>query len=283
MIQDIAPHVFHNEFSHRPPQPTDRILCYEADTVLAREQDGVLALPTLSDLPGVTADRLQFLFTLDEAGYYLLTDGLSAIPAGFAPVGSRSYRDMGPGETAFACGVGESLHRWYAGNRFCGRCGKPMEPSEIERAMVCPACKNTVYPKICPAVIVAITDGERLLLTKYAGRAFTRYALVAGFAEIGEGIEETVRREVLEEVGLELTDLRFYKSQPWVFTDSLLLGFYARLGGDDTVTLQESELAEGTWFTRDNLPHDHTNISLTGEMIEAFRHGRDPYSLEKRK
>ena len=133
----------------------------------------------------------------------------------------------------------------------------------------------TVYPKISPAVIVAVTDGDRLLLTKYAGREFKRYALVAGFNEIGESIEDTVRREVMEEVGLKVKNLRFYKSQPWVFTDSLLMGFFCELDGDNKITLQEDELAEAEWFERQDLPDDHSGISLTGEMIEVFRRGEE--------
>lgn len=282
MIQDIAPHIFENTYSHRAPTAMDAVLFYEGDSVLARVADGILTLPTVADFPDAQPEKLQFLFLEDQVGYYLL-EAACAAPEGFSPVSTRDYRNMAPQETAFACAVGDSLRRWYRANRFCGRCGGPMEKSEMERAMVCPACNNTVYPKICPAVIVAVTDGERLLLTKYAGRAFTRYALVAGFAEIGESIEDTVHREVLEEVGLRLKDLRFYKSQPWVFTDSLLMGFYARLDGAGTVTLQESELAEGTWFARSELPDDHNGISLTGEMIETFRSGLDPYSLERLK
>ncbi|MBQ1409866.1 MAG: NAD(+) diphosphatase [Oscillospiraceae bacterium] len=182
---------------------------------------------------------------------------------------------MGPKEAVFAAAVSESLHRWYGANRYCGRCGQPMQDSETERARVCPACGLTVYPKICPAVIVAVTDGDRLLLTKYQGRAFRRYALVAGFAEIGEPIEDTVRREVLEETGLRVKQIRFYKSQPWVFTDSLLLGFWCELDGSDAVTVQESELSEARWHHRDEIPEDYSGISLTGEMIDAFRQGKE--------
>ena len=172
-----------------------------------------------------------------------------------------------------AAAAGESLYRWYSSQRFCGRCGRPMEKSEIERAMVCPACGNTVYPKICPAVIVAIHDGDRLVLTRYKDRPFKHYALVAGFNEIGESIEETVHREVLEETGLLVKNLRFYKSQPWVFTDTLLFGFFAELDGSDKITVQEDELAEAGWFHRSEIPEDQSRISLTGEMMEQFRKG----------
>ena len=139
--------------------------------------------------------------------------------------------------------------------------------------MVCPACGNTVYPKICPAVIVAIHDGDRLVLTKYKDRPVKHYALVAGFNEIGESIEETVHREVLEETGLRVRNLRFYKSQPWVFTDTLLFGFFAELDGSDKITVQEDELSEAGWFHRSEIPEDRTHLSLTGEMMEQFRKG----------
>lgn len=274
MIQDIFPHRFENAFTHRPPQPEDFVLAYDGDRVLLSCADDI-AFPTVSQIDG----PLQYLFTLDDRGFYLLEASGPQAPDGFAYVSSRDYRGRGPLELCYACAVGESLHRWYRSNRFCGYCGHAMEKSGTERAMVCPACGNTVYPKICPAVIVGVCDGDRLLLTKYNGRVTKQYALVAGYAEIGETIEETVRREVYEEVGLKLGQLRFYKSQPWVFTDTLLMGFYAQLHGDDAIRLQEEELSLGQWFHRSDLPDDHSGISLTGEMIETFRQGRDPFSL----
>ena len=211
---------------------------------------------------------------MDGRGYLLWEGQPPAAPAGYDYRPTRPLRDLRPDETLFALGAGESLWRWYEANRFCGHCGAPMAHGTSERSQVCPRCGQTVYPKICPAIIAAVYDGDRLLLTRYRGRPFTRYALVAGFNEIGESIEDTVRREVMEEVGLRVKNLRFYKSQPWVFTDSLLMGFFAQLDGPDAITLQEDELSEAAWFDRRNIPTDHSGISLTGEMIEYFRaHG----------
>ena len=144
--------------------------------------------------------------------------------------------------------------------------------------MRCPACGNLVYPTISPAVIVAVTHGDRLLLTKYSPKnrpgSTRNYALIAGFAEIGEPLEDTVRREVMEEVGLPVKNLRFYKSQPWSFSGCLLSGFYCDLDSEDeTVTLQEDELGEGIWFDRAELPEGVSPISLTWEMIDRFRRG----------
>ena len=116
-------------------------------------------------------------------------------------------------------------------------------------------------------------NGDRLLLTRYRGRAFQKYALIAGFHEIGETIEDTVRREVMEETGVRVKNLRFYKSQPWVYSDSLLMGFIAELDGPDKITMQEDELSEAAWFRRSDIPAEHSHISLTGEMIERFRQG----------
>ena len=148
-----------------------------------------------------------------------------------------------------------------------------MKHSDKERMLYCEACGFQTYPTISPCVIVAVHDGERLLLTKYAGREYTRYALIAGFAEIGESLEQTVQREVKEEVGLKVKNLKFYKSQPWPFTDTILAGFFAELDGDDTITLDEEELSVGVWMNRDEIAPEELKISLTGEMIEAFRTG----------
>ena len=130
-----------------------------------------------------------------------------------------------------------------------------------------------VYPKICPAVIIGVTDGSRILMSKYAGRTYKKYALLAGFAEIGETLEQTVKREVMEEVGLKVKNIRYYKSQPWSFSDTLLTGFYCDLDGDGTVTLDREELALAEWFEREEIPDVTSTESLTNEMIMRFKNG----------
>ncbi len=185
-------------------------------------------------------------------------------------------RTVGPREAAFAGVTGLQLASWYRTRRFCPACGSPMLHDERERMMRCPACGQTEYPKICPAVIVAVTDEDRILLTRYANGTTKNYALVAGFAEIGETIEGTVRREVMEEVGLKLKNLRYYKSQPWSFTDTLLMGFFAEVDGSTEITLQLEELSVGNWCTRDVVPEDD-GISLTREMTGVFKHRGLPF------
>ena len=290
MLQDFNIR-YDNAFRRPAPNEDSLALLYHGDAVFAQAAIGCLNLPVFADLsPDVRALPWRYGFSLGEQTVFLADgDELSGEhaasddgrrdmnaadrEAALRFVSSKELRSMGPKEAVFAAAVGESLHRWYGATRFCGRCGKPMRDSDTERARVCPACALTVYPKICPAVIVAVTDGDRLLLTKYRGRAFKRYALVAGFHEIGETIEDTVRREVFEETGLRVKNLRYYKSQPRVFTDSLLLGFFCELDGSDKITLQENELSEAGWYHRTEIPDDYSSISLTGEMIGSFRAG----------
>ena len=158
-----------------------------------------------------------------------------------------------------------------------------MEEHKKERALICPSCGKISYPQICPSVIVAIIDKQqdkekdRILMTKYAGShsSFRRYALVAGYNEIGESLEDTVRREVLEEVGLKVKNIRYYKSQPWSFSGALLVGFSCEAEGDTQVVLDREELSAADWFYRNDMPKDRSDaeISLTGEMMQAFEDG----------
>ena len=142
--------------------------------------------------------------------------------------------------------------------------------------MRCPTCGNMIFPRISPAAIIAVCDGDRLVLSKYAGRAYTRFALIAGFLEIGETAEEGVAREVMEEVGLKVKNIRYYKSQPWGIAGNLLLGYFCDLDGDDTIRIDENELSEAGWYDRNALPAKDDGISLTREMIRIFSEGKEP-------
>jgi NAD+ diphosphatase len=123
-------------------------------------------------------------------------------------------------------------------------------------------------------VIIAIVDGDRILLTRYSRGCYRRHSLVAGFVEIGETLEDAVRREVMEEVGLHVKDIRYCESQPWPFSSSLIAGFFADVDGDPTVHLNtdgQDELAEGVWVSRDELVMEDSGLSLTWDMIRKFR------------
>ena len=190
---------------------------------------------------------------------------------GFDFVGVNSFRKAEPKAQAFAAITAFHIYGWYRDNHFCGRCGKPTIHDDRERMLKCPSCGNMIYPKICPAVIVAVTDHDRILLTKYAGRTYRNYALIAGFNEAGETLEQTVKREVMEETGLKVKNIRYYKSQPWGFSGSLLFGLFAEAEGDLTIYRQEDELAEAMWVPAEEIVLDIEEISLTREMMQVFQ------------
>ncbi|NMA68796.1 MAG: NAD(+) diphosphatase [Desulfitobacterium sp.] len=276
MIQDIEPRIFNNAFKNKKAEPHDLFLAYDGDTVLVREDKEKLWYPSFADFKEEypeLPDESQFLFSIDDINYYLVEKkGLDTVP-GWSYVTTNRFRTELKYWRSFAGVVGWQLNRWYENHRFCSRCSKELVHSQKERMLYCKACGFQVYPVISPCVIVGVYNGDKLLLTKYAGRAYRRFALIAGFAEIGETLEQTVHREVQEEVGLKVKNLQFYKSQPWPFTDTLLVGIFAELDGEDTITIQEDELSLAVWVPREDIPPAESNISLTSEMMEAFRKG----------
>ena len=272
MIQEIYPHVFHKEFEAREPSYDDICFVCRQDTLLLKQENGILHLPTIREL-GLDPKDCRSLFQQDETWYTMLKHRDVDPPEGYEYYTKHQYREFGPFEKLWPTAVAGSLNRWYTANRFCGYCGNKMEDKGDQLALICPCCGKKIRPKIQPAVIAGIRHGDRILLTRYNGPASKRVALVAGYNEIGESLEDTLRREVMEEVGLKVKNIRYYKSQPWVITDSVMVGFYCDLDGEDAITLQESELSMGTWVKREDLPPDTTHLSLTAEMIEQFRLG----------
>ncbi len=263
VIQDIAA-PFDNRFRPCAPVPGDAVICFREDAVLFSEEDGMIRFPSVGEAvtPGVS------LFALGGRRYFLGEaepfDGYS-----YRPV--SDLRRIGPREEAFAGVTALHLYRWYRDHRFCGRCGQPMRHSKTERAMVCD-CGNTVYPTIAPAVIVGVRSGDRICLTKY-NRGYAHWALVAGYTEIGETPEQTVEREVMEETGLRVKNIHYYKSQPWGLSGSLLLGYFCDVEGDDTIRVDHDELKEGRWFTAEEIDFPDDHFSLTREMIGVFKRG----------
>ena len=277
MIQEIAPHRYDNAFaSRREPENTDAVLYFEGNQVLLREGD-LISFPTVGEICEEGPERrgfLIYLFSIDGTAYYLLPLEKTPELSGYQMAPADRFRYGKPEWLGFAGITATQLYRWICDHRFCGKCGKPMRPSEEERAFCCDSCGSVVYPKISPAVIVAVTDGDRLLMSRYARGAYRNYALIAGFVEIGETFEDCVRREVMEEVGLRVKNIRYYKSQPWAFSDTEMVGFTAELDGDDTICLEEEELCEAGWFTRDEIVEYGPYISVGHEMMKAFKDGK---------
>ena len=279
MLQDLAFGHLENEFRNITAMAEDIILCFhEGKVLLCRGADDSLTLPTLSKIPDwETGVAPRYIFRMQERNYFLWMDDAPACPdGGFAYEPARQLRQLKSKEVCFAVLTAWHLYNWYRANRICGCCGTPTVHDDKERMLRCPSCGNMIFPRISPAVIVAVTDGDRILLSKYAGRAYTHYALLAGYTEIGETIEQTVHREVMEEVGLRVKNLRYYKSQPWGVDGNVLMGFFCDVDGSDQVHIDENELAMAAWYPRDALPAHDDGISLTREMIRVFEEGKEP-------
>ncbi len=201
-----------------------------------------------------------------------LPEGVSfhAVRALFAELPELTLHLVG---RALACVEFEQNHR------FCGRCSTPTTkgpsaeaalPGEpAERVRICPSCGLTFHPRIPPAVIVLVEQADRLLLARGANFPAGRFSAVAGFVEIGESLEEAARREVQEEVGVQITDLRYFSSQPWPFGHSLMIGFHARYESGE-LRPDGVEIVEADWFRRDALPLLPPPISIARRLIEEF-------------
>lgn len=275
MLQDIQPYKYQNEFLIKTPSKEDYILIFDDNHICLCNQNK--SFPTFDDIQkscdqnDLNADNFVYIFSIDQHNFFLgMNLNIDSIKNIYKE-NTQIFRIMEPKWMSFAGVTGSQLFRWYHEHGYCGKCGNPLEKSITERALTCKCCKLTIYPKISPAVIVGITNGDKLLMSTYANRTYKRYALIAGFTEVGETLEDTVKREVMEEVGLNVKNIRYYKNQPWSFSDSLLIGFFAELDGSDVIKIDENELSEARWFHRDEIPESDSDISLTSEMIEAFR------------
>ena len=277
MFQDIAPHHLSIAYTPRMPQVGDYLIFIQDDSILLLKNDAQ-SLPQYGIEPFRNIDDKDFifLFSMDEIAFFYASCDYQVDEK---TMGHRIsiLRTIEPAWLGFATTTAYHLAYWYDTHQYCGRCMTPMEDVTIERALQCPACNVIEYPKICPVIIAGITDGDWILLTKYATGEYQRYELVAGFAEISETLEHAVLREVMEEVGLEVQNLQYYKSQPWGFSQSLLVGFFVEGDRTKKITIDSNELKEAVWCHRDELPHDDDSaLSLTWDMIEAFRRGWKP-------
>lgn len=274
MIQDIQPHKYDNQYRPCPPDRESYALYYENHAALLKKQPDRIDFPRFKDLERLNEDIYEdaiYLFTIDEERYYLVKDINRERLSEYTMENTEIFRFAEPQYLAFAGITGYQLYNWYRTRKYCGCCGSRMKHDAKERMMYCEKCHNMEFPKICPAVIIGVTDGDRILMSKYAGRTYKKYALLAGFTEIGETLEETVQREVMEEVGLKVKNIRYYKSQPWSFSDTVLMGFYCDLDGEDQIELDREELALAEWFERDEIPVEPSRDSLTNEMIMKFK------------
>jgi len=193
-------------------------------------------------------------------------------PNGFKFVSLRDLFSISDEETSSHAAYAVQISEFNLDNRYCGRCGSNTHESSIERARICDSCGFIVYPKICPAIIVLIKKGDCILLARSPGFTTDMYSIIAGFVEAGETIESTVLREVKEEVGIAIKNLRYYASQSWPFPHSLMIGFVADHESGE-IEIDNHEIEDAGWFSTYSMPLLPGPYSIAGKMIEAFIRG----------
>ncbi len=290
MIQDLDFGKLDNQYRPITPNDDDIIVCAQGNKLLAAcDENDILTLPTWKQVQQWSAadngwkqwgdEPLRYAFSLQGQNYFLWM-GEAGHPGdeSFKYEGTRYYRQLPSKNICFALMTAWHLFTWYRANRFCGSCGAPTVHDDKERMMRCPECGSMIFPRISPACIIALTNGDKIMLAQHAALKTKRYGLLAGFIEIGETAEEAVAREVMEEVGLKVKNIRYYKTQPWGIVGNLSLGYFCELDGDDQVSLDENELASAEWHHRDSIPPEAADdgISLTREMIRVFSEGKEP-------
>lgn len=244
--------------------------------LVAEDQRQAAILRGDPDDPGLEVGARQYLGRLDGKPLWALAAPAgAAAPQGHDWLGLRQlYFSLG--EDLFTL-VGRAKHllEWDTATRFCRACGRELTPHGEERAKLCPGCGHTAFPRLSPAVIMSVEREGRILLARSPRFPGGMYSTLAGFVEPGETLEETVVREVREEVGVEVTDVRYFGSQPWPFPDSLMIGFSARWASGE-IAMDDREIEAADWFAPDNLPKIPQGYAIARRLIDDFlaRQGR---------
>ena len=253
---------------------SDRFLLFSDGRLLARGDDYLWAWHEVAGL----IDEESHVHLIEEGDQALLAVHAPADAARRLKAEDRSLRELllETGERALLqAGKANQVLDWYLTHRFCGACGTPTVPHAEQRALQCPACQRHYFPRINPCVIVLVVRGREMLLARHARYKGRFYSCLAGFMEVGENAEETIHREIREEVGVEVDNIRYIKSQSWPFPSQLMLGFWADYRAGE-VTPDQEEIEEARWFDIDELPQrPDSGISVAGELIDRYiRHVR---------
>ena len=253
---------------------------FRESKLLVYQEPSPVRPPCLVDLEelGLTALSEQYLGRLDNRPCYAAEVAEGTIPPpdmtfeGLRQVYGRLDEDL-----FWIATRAVQIVDWDRTHRFCGRCGVPLNTKTTERAKECPQCGLLHFPRLAPAIIVLVERGNELLLARSRHFMPGMYSVLAGFVEPGESLEEAVVREVREEVGIEIKDIKYFGSQPWPFPHSLMIGFTASYAGGE-ISLDDDEIENAGWFAVDNLPRIPGKISIARKLIDWFieKQGKGP-------
>jgi NAD+ diphosphatase len=245
---------------------------FAAHEMMVLEEQASMSVPLLVDPAslGLPLIRERYLGTLAGCNCYCAAvSETGPIPANMGFYGLR-YLYGRIAEPLFAIAL-KAVHllEWEEKNRYCGRCGSQMAPAKEMNARECSGCGMLIFPRISPAVIVLVERDGRMLLARSTRFTANFYSALAGFVEPGETLEDTIHREIEEEVGIKVRNVRYFGSQPWPFPDSLMIGFTAEYAGGE-IRIDPTEIAEAGWFQPDQLPAVPGKISIARQLIDWF-------------
>lgn len=259
-----------------PPERPDQNalgLAFIGKKLLIKRDGGSVRIPSFFEIKHIKSEFEYKEYIGKYKGhdcFCMLTDSLSSLPEGIELIDIMAIAGADGSSGPFMlAGVASQLLNWGRVNRYCGCCGKRNYKKPDERAMVCPFCGNIVYPRISPATITAIIKGDELLLAHNKNFNNDMYSLIAGFVETGETAEQCVKREIKEEVGINVKNIRYLGSQPWPFPDSLMLGFAAEYESGD-ISVDNNEITNAGWFRADDMPSVPSTVSIAGKIIRWF-------------
>jgi NAD+ diphosphatase len=250
---------------------TDLWFLFNQGKLLIRKTPDSGAIPTGSDIAAsaLTPERKFYFGSLEGRACYAAGLNGGPLPDGLEWVDLRALFGSFSEELLWAAGRANQLVDWDLSHRFCGSCGRPTEDKADERAKHCPRCGRVNYPRLSPAVIVAVLKGDKILLARNKRFKTPMFSVLAGFVEPGETLEACVEREIQEEVGIAVRNIRYFGSQPWPFPDSLMIAFVADYAGGE-IRLDQTEIAEAAWFSKSDLPNIPSTVSIARRLIDWF-------------
>ncbi|MBN1333030.1 MAG: NAD(+) diphosphatase [Synergistales bacterium] len=245
---------------------------FREEEILVFNESNDIVLPRLPspDMLGLDPIRTKVMGFPDRSAiHWAEVNAGTEPPAGMEFTSRRHLLDVLGEEDFTPAGMAYHYMDWTRKTQFCGKCGNAMEDSPHERARLCPRCGHTVYPVISPAIIVAVEREGKILLGRSPRFPKGRYSVLAGFVEPGESLEEAVRREILEEVAVEVDQIAYFGSQPWPFPHSIMLGFTAKWKSGE-IMIDENEIEDAGWYAHDEIPNTPSTRSISGKLIRHF-------------
>lgn len=240
--------------------------------LLVKKEENTLSIPTLSEVIklNIQYENEFFLGEMEEKSCFAIEASSEfELLANFELIPLNEIGPVIDEELFLIAGRANQILNWDNTHRFCGKCGSKTDNKKDEMAKVCPNCNHVMYPVICPAIIVGVTKGEEILLAHNKGFKNNMYSLIAGFVEAGEDLKSTVKREVFEEVGIKVKNIRYYKSAPWSFPNSLMIGFFAEYESGE-IKVDGNEIVHAEWFTKDNFPNIPKKFTLARKIIDGI-------------